>query len=75
MLPEQLISTISFESPNRVVEPYNWVEHIPFAFWLMESVQPRVFVELGAYSGNSYLAFCQAVKKLNLTTKCYAIDT
>jgi hypothetical protein len=75
MLPEHLISTISFESPNRVIEPYNWVEHIPFAFWLMESVQPRIFVELGAYSGNSYLAFCQAVKKLNLPTKCYAVDT
>jgi hypothetical protein len=51
-----------------------WKEHIPFAFWLCEALQPRCFVELGAYSGTSYFAFCQAIKRLGLETKAWGID-
>ena len=52
-----------------------WIEHIPFAFWLIEAHHPRTFVELGSYSGVSYFAFCQAVERLGLDTRCFAIDT
>lgn len=52
-----------------------WAEHIPFAMFLTAAVRPRVLVELGAYRGVSYCAFCQAVKFTSSNTKCYAVDT
>ena len=61
--------------PSRLNPLSAWTEHIPFAMLLTDLVRPRVFVELGAHTGVSYCAFCQAVKQLNLNTQCYAVDT
>ncbi len=52
-----------------------WLEHIPFAFWLTEAHRPRVIVELGVHYGVSYFAFCQAVERLGLDTRCFGVDT
>ena len=42
---------------------------------LIKLLQPHVFVELGTHAGDSYLAFCHAVRTLHTPTQCTAIDT
>ena len=66
---------IFFEKPKRLVYPESWIEFIPVAFKIIEYAKPKILVELGTHSGNSFCAFNQAVKYLDLETKCYAIDT
>lgn len=70
-----LYRPIVFQQPNRVVHPPSWLEHIPFAFWIVDVLRPTVFVELGTQSGNSYASFAQAIQHLGLPTAAYAIDT
>ncbi len=62
-------------SPNRLCAPGSWIGHIPFSFWLIAQTEPRILVELGTHTGNSYFAFCQAVLANRLSTRCYAVDT
>ena len=64
-----------FWSPDYLEATSAWIEHIPFGFWIIEVLKPRVVVELGIHSGTSYFAFCQAVKTLNIDTSCYGVDT
>jgi hypothetical protein len=52
-----------------------WLEHIPFAFWLVEAHKPSTVVELGTRSGASYFATCQAIERLQLDASCYAVST
>ena len=63
-----------FWTPERQA-PSAWIEHVPFAFWLVDVLRPRTIVELGTHNGVSYSAMCQAVKSLGLATSCFAIDT
>jgi Methyltransferase domain len=62
-------------SPEFGSEVLSWHGHIPFAFWCIDSLEPRVFVELGCHRGDSYLSFCQAVEELATKTRCFAVDT
>jgi hypothetical protein len=70
----EFLSEASFWRPDRI-KLSAWIEHVPFAFWLIEALRPSSIVELGTYSGTSYAALCQAVHTLRLETRCYAIDT
>ena len=52
-----------------------WYEHVPFAFWLISAARPRSLVELGTHAGTSYCAFCQAIDRLAVDCRAFAIDT
>ena len=68
------ISEASLWLPARTVDSA-WTEHAPFAFWLMQHHRPRILVELGTHSGFSFLVFCQAIERLALPARAYAVDT
>lgn len=72
---EDFISLAAFWAPERTILHSAWLEHAPFAFWLVEALHPRILVELGTQSGFSYFSFCQAVQRLQLQAACYAVDT
>jgi len=74
MMTNSLMTAASF-NPNSLQPPNAWVGHLPFAAWIIREVSPKIFVELGTHSGNSYFAFCQSVVEANLATQCYAVDT
>lgn len=66
---------ISAFSPRSLQFPNAWIGHLPFAAWVIREVSPKIFVELGTHSGNSYFSFCQSVAEAGLSIKCYAVDT
>jgi O-antigen biosynthesis protein len=68
------LSPASFWFPEHLCQSA-WTEHAPFAYWLIEAHQPSLLVELGTHWGYSFFAFCQAVRDLELPTRCFAIDT
>jgi glycosyltransferase involved in cell wall biosynthesis len=74
MIQQSLISAASF-NPNLLHSPSAWLGHLPFAGWIIQEVNPKIFVELGTHYGHSYFSFCQSVAEASLSTKCYAVDT
>src|SRR5256885_15416445 len=65
---------LMFRRPERLSDVSAWVEHIPFAYALIQMCRPRMLVELGTQKGDSYCAFCEAISALQLPTRCTAID-
>ncbi len=68
------INSIVFSALQVNEKPTAWMEHTPFAFFLIEKLRPKILVELGTRYGTSYFAFCQAIAALKLPTKAYAVD-
>jgi len=62
-------------NPRSIQSPGGWVGHLPFASWVIQQISPKIFVELGTHSGNSYFTFCQSVVESGISVKCFAIDT
>lgn len=77
MQTHQLLSDLLNNASHRVFvdSPAPWAGHIPFAMWLLPRINPKMFVELGSYSGISYFAICESVASNGLQTRCSAIDT
>jgi Methyltransferase domain len=65
---------ITLMLPERIVAPPPWVGHIPFAFWMIDVMRPRRFVELGTHSGNSFCAFLQAAAAARAAGEYFAVD-
>ena len=61
--------------PARLVTPGPWAGHIPFAHWLIKAAAPKLVVELGTHTGNSFSAFCNSIKQFQMTTGAFAVDT
>lgn len=66
------VTPAMFWAPDRV-DASPRCEHVPFLFWLVDAQRPFTLVELTEAPGATYLAFCQAVARLRLPTRCYAI--
>lgn len=56
------------------VEASPRAEHVPFAFWLVDAFRPLSVVELTERPGAFIAAYCQAVARLQLPTRCHAIS-
>ena len=65
----------TLREPLRLKPFEHWVGHIPFAFWMVSALRPRILVEIGTHRGNSFLAFCQAIEVERCGTRAYAVDT
>lgn len=61
--------------PHNLSSPAPWAGHIPFAAWLMALMRPRTLVELGVYSGISYLSFCQVAMQRQIPLRAWGVDT
>ena len=61
-------------APHWLTHNSAWIYHIPMASILVKVLRPRTFVELGTFRGDSYMAFCQAVRAIGTDTRCTAID-
>ncbi|MGC8470258.1 MAG: class I SAM-dependent methyltransferase, partial [Acetobacteraceae bacterium] len=70
-----LVTRASLWPVERLVQPYAWISHIPFAFWLVGASRPRLVVELGTHTGNSFFAFCQAAETHGTGSRLVAVDT
>lgn len=74
MILNSLVAAASF-NPKSLQAPSAWVGHLSFAAWVTQEVSPKILVELGTHTGNSYFSFCQSIVEAGLSTKCYAVDT
>lgn len=72
--PHSCVSQASYWMPD-LINGSAWLEHAPFGFWIVDALRPRTIVELGVHGGFSYSVFCQAVQRLQLAARCFAIDT
>jgi hypothetical protein len=68
-------ASAAFWPPHHLDLTSAWYGHVPFAYWLIETWRPACVVELGTHCGLSYLNFCEAIDRLGLPSRAYAIDT
>ena len=73
--PTAFISAAAFRVPNYSGEKSTWIDHAPFAFWLVAAQRPALIVEINSGVADSYFALCQAVQTSKLDCRCRAIGS
>lgn len=68
-----LSSRALFWRPRYLVDS-DMLEHLPYLFWLLETLRPARAVQIGLGDGLAYLALCQAAEKLGGDTVCLGIN-
>ncbi|MFC9559093.1 class I SAM-dependent methyltransferase [Agromyces sp. NPDC056965] len=68
------LSPVSYWQPAHIVTSA-WLEHAPFAFWLVDVLRPVRIVELGTHYGFSFFVFSEAARRLEIDLEIYALDT
>lgn len=71
--PIPLSSTAVFWQPRHLAASPNLI-HLPFLFWLMETVRPLSVVQLGLREGVGFMGLCQAIDKLGLEAVCVGVQ-
>lgn len=51
-----------------------WVDHLAFAYDIVEAIRPKLVVELGVYNGLSFFTFCQSMQENDIDGVAYAVD-
>jgi hypothetical protein len=51
----------------------DWLEYVPFGFWLIEALEPESILDVGGPDLVSYFSMCHAVARLNLDASCAAV--
>lgn len=64
-----------FWEPVHVDQWSAWVGLVPVGHWIVRNARPGLIVELGTFSGVSFGAFCNAVRRDKLDCRCVAVDT
>jgi hypothetical protein len=75
--------------PKPALQPYSWllpsafwtpgwhfsshIAHLPFYFWLLDAIRPRLIIDLVAGRPDDYLAFCEAIKQLDYGADCFGL--
>ncbi len=59
--------------PKRMVFS-TWVDHLSFAYDLIETLRPEIIVELGVYNGLSFFTFCQSMIEHDIEGVAYGVD-
>ena len=70
-LPE--LPRVAFMRP-RFLRPDPALASLPFLFWLVDILRPRLAVQLGLGSGAGYFGLCQAVDRLGPTGLCLGLQ-
>lgn len=67
---EGFLTEASFGNPRLIVDSA-WLQHGPFAFWLVEQLRPQVVVGLTGGDAFFHFCVCQAVQSIGLGTRCW----
>lgn len=73
VVPALMQGTAPFWFPRYVVRSAESA-HLPYLFWVLQTLRPVSIMQIGLADGAAYLAMCQAVKRLGLKAKMTGVN-